>query len=91
MNSKDGMEEGEISDISDGEEPLGHYTPLERPVTAKAVLPQNANDGKQCNNCSIVIGFSNSVAYSQKTQACSFRSYEQPMILQIFVSNVLRI
>jgi len=45
MNSKDGMEEGEISDISDGEEPLGHYTPLERPVTAKAVLPQNANDG----------------------------------------------
>ena len=46
MNPKDDMEEGEISDISDGEEPLGGYTPLERPVTAKAVLPQNgSNDG----------------------------------------------
>ena len=45
MNTKDDMEEGEISDISDGEEPLGGYTPLERPVTAKAVLPKNVNDG----------------------------------------------
>ena len=46
MNVKDDMEEGEISDISDGEGSLGHYTPLERPVTAKAVLPLNGNDGK---------------------------------------------
>jgi len=38
------MEEGEISDISDGEEPLGGYTPLERPVTAKAILPKNVNN-----------------------------------------------
>jgi len=45
MNVKDDMEEGEISDISDGEGSLGHYTPLERPVTAKAVLPLNGNDG----------------------------------------------
>jgi len=44
MNPKDDMEEGEISDISDGEEPLGGYTPLERPVTAKAVLPQNGSN-----------------------------------------------
>ena len=46
MNVKDDMEEGEISDISDGEGSLGHYTPLERPVTAKAVLPLNGNDGR---------------------------------------------
>ena len=46
MNVKDDMEDGEISDISDREISLGHYTPLERPVTAKAVLPQNCNDGK---------------------------------------------
>eukprot|EP00092_Neocalanus_flemingeri_P009436 GFUD01010153.1.p1 GENE.GFUD01010153.1~~GFUD01010153.1.p1 ORF type:complete len:502 (-),score=192.13 GFUD01010153.1:548-2053(-) len=44
MDIKDDMEDGEISDISDGDEPLGHYTPLERPVTAKAVLPQITND-----------------------------------------------
>ena len=47
MNIKDDMEEGEISDISDGEEPLGGYTLLERPVTAKAILPQNSNNGKE--------------------------------------------
>ena len=46
MDAKDDMEDGEISDISDGDGPLGHYTPLERPVTAKAVLPQSSNDGK---------------------------------------------
>ena len=45
MASKEDMEEGEISDISDGEEPLGHYTPLERPVTAKAVLPPCDKNG----------------------------------------------
>jgi len=44
MDAKDDMEDGEISDISDGDGPLGHYTPLERPVTAKAVLPQSSND-----------------------------------------------
>jgi len=44
MNIKDDMEEGEISDISDGGEPLGGYTLLERPVTAKAILPQNSNN-----------------------------------------------
>jgi len=45
MASKEDMEEGEISDISDGEVPLGHYTPLERPVTAKAVLPPCDKNG----------------------------------------------
>ena len=46
MDIKDDMEEGEISDISDGEEPLGGYTLLERPVTAKAILPKNNSNGK---------------------------------------------
>jgi len=35
MSDKDSMEEGEISGISDSEEPLGQYTPLERPALVK--------------------------------------------------------
>jgi len=43
MSVKNEMEEGEISDISDIDEPLGQYRPLERPITAKAALPHNIN------------------------------------------------
>ena len=46
MSDKDSMEEGEISGISDSEEPLGQYTPLERPALVKKST-QAVTDGKK--------------------------------------------